>query len=377
MAFTNNSNGVSYVWDFDDGSAISNATSPSHTFTTMGSFNVSLIATDSSTCNIADTTYINITVGTGNPVIADFSHLQNANCDLFEVNTTNLSAGDNLTFQWNMGDASIYLDSNVLHQYSSMGTYLVTLVAQDSLCNNSDTATALITMQASIDVDIGDDQVICPYDQPIFDAGPGFTYLWNTGDTTQTISPLTAGDYSVTVFDGVCETADTVSFSFTNYVSRAYSTEICIGEMVILDAGDAQSYLWSNNETSQLVYVENGGDYWVQYMDFNGCSYEDTITVIENEASVTLFVPNAFSPFADGINDTWSVVGEGVENYELYVYGRWGELVWSSTNIDDQWDGTYKGSLLPIDVYAYVMSYSSPCLGKKIIQKSGHVVIVK
>ena len=160
-------------------------------------------------------------------------------------------------------------------------------------------------------------------------------------------------------------------------MSRAYSTEICIGEMVILDAGDAQSYLWSNNETSQLVYVENGGDYWVQYVDFNGCSYEDTITVIENEASVTLFVPNAFSPFADGINDTWSVVGEGVENYELYVYGRWGELVWSSTNIDDQWDGTYKGSLLPIDVYAYVMSYSSPCLGKKIIQKSGHVVIIK
>ena len=71
------------------------------------------------------------------------------------------------------------------------------------------------------------------------------------------------------------------------------------------------------------------------------------------------------------------MVGGGVENYELYVYGRWGELVWSSTNIDDQWDGTYKGSLLPIDVYAYVMSYSSPCLGKKIIQKSGHVVIVK
>ena len=79
LTFTNNSNGVSYIWDFDDGSAISNATSPSHTFTTMGSFNVSLIATDSSTCNIADTTYINITVGTGNPVIADFSHLQNAN----------------------------------------------------------------------------------------------------------------------------------------------------------------------------------------------------------------------------------------------------------------------------------------------------------
>jgi len=377
LTFINNSNGVSYVWDFDDGSAISNVTSPSHTYTSTGSFNVSLIATDSSTCNISDTTYINITVGTGNPVIADFSHLQNANCDLFEVNTTNLSSGDNLTFQWDMGDASLYSDSNVVHQYSSMGTYLVTLIAQDSLCNNSDTATALITMQASINVDIGADQVICPYDQPIFDAGPGFTYLWNTGDTTQTISPLTAGDYSVTVFDGVCETADTVSLSFTNYVSRAYSTEICIGEMVILDAGEAQSYLWSNNETSQLVYVENGGDYWVQYMDFNGCSYEDTITVVENEASVTLFVPNAFSPFADGINDTWSVVGEGVENYELYVYGRWGELVWSSSNIDDQWDGTYKGSLLPIDVYAYVMSYSSPCLGKKIIQKSGHVVIVK
>ena len=378
LAFINNSNGVSYVWDFDDGSAISNATSPSHTYTSTGNFNVSLIATDSSACNINDTAFINIVVGTGNPVVADFSSLQNVNCNLFEVNTTNLSVGDNLTFQWDMGDASTYSDSNVVHQYLGLGTYLITLIAQDSLCNNSDTSTALITMQASIAIDIGEDQVICPYEQAVFDAGsPGFTYLWNTGDTTQTISPDTAGVYSLIIFDGVCQATDSANLSFTNYASRSYSTEICIGESAFLNAGEAQSYLWSTNETAQLIYVEEGGDFWVQYMDMYGCTYQDTITVIENESSVMLFVPNAFSPNGDGLNDTWKVVGQGVENYKLYVYSRWGEQVWSSTNIDDQWDGTYKGGNLPIDVYAYILTYSNPCSGKTITQKSGHIVIIR
>jgi gliding motility-associated-like protein len=98
---------------------------------------------------------------------------------------------------------------------------------------------------------------------------------------------------------------------------------------------------------------------------------------IKIEGESGLFVPNAFSPNEDGLNDTWQVVGQGVENYKLYVYSRWGELVWSSTSIDDQWDGTYKGRKLPIDVYAYILSYGNPCLGKTIIQKSGHIVIIR
>ena len=379
ITFANNSNGVDYLWDFGDGSPLNNSASPTHVYNTLGSFQVSLIASDSiNSCNFHDTAYVTIVAGSGNPVIADFSYLQNSDCDLFEVQTTNLSSGDNLTFEWDMGDASLYTDSNVVHQYSGLGTYVVTLVAYDSVCNNSDTAVKVISLQASLVVDIGADQLICPYEQAVFDASvSGATYLWNTGDTTATIYPQNAGMYSVIIFDGVCEATDSAFLSFSPYNSRSYVTEICLGEGVILDAGPAQSYLWSTSETSRQISVDQGAQYWFQYTDDYGCTYEDTVEVVQREISRTVFAPNAFSPDADGHNDNWQVVGQGIEEYKIYVFNRWGEMIWISKNIDDVWDGTFKGKQLPIDAYVYKLSYSSPCAGNELIEKTGHILIIR
>ena len=378
ITFVNNTNGVSYSWDFADGSANSSAVAPSHTYTSAGNYLVSLIAIDSSSCNIQDTAYITIVAGTGDPVLASFSYVQNSDCDLFEIITTNTSVGNNLTFEWDMGDSTYYLDSNVVHQYSSSGVYQVTLVAYDSVCNNWDTSSVLVPLQASISLDIGDDKLICPYDTALFDAGiSGVSYLWNTGDTTQVISPSADGWYSVTIFDGVCEATDSAYLSFTNYTSRSYSTEICLGEEVFLDAGGAQNYLWSTNDSSQLISVADGGSYWFEYTDDFGCTYEDTVEVIQKDVSISIFAPNAFSPDQDGYNDSWKVVGQGIEKYELYIYNRWGQLVWVSKNVDDQWDGTFKGENLPIDEYVYKLTYQNPCVGKELIEKTGHVLIIR
>jgi len=378
ITFVNNSNGVSYVWDFGDGSPLDTTAAPTHTYNSAGTFQALLIASDPGSCNLHDTTYITIVAGSGDPVVADFSYVQNANCELFEVTATNLSTGDNLSYQWDMGDATLYTDSNVVHQYSGPGTYVVTLIAHDSVCNDADTAVKVIVLQASLAVDIGEDQIICPYDQAVFDAGvSGVSYLWNTGDTTATISPQTAGMYTVIIYVGVCEATDTAWLSFTAYSSRSYTTEICVGEQVILDAGEAQNYLWVTNESTGQISVDQGGEYWVQYTDDFGCIYEDTIAVVQKEVSTTVFAPNAFSPNADGHNDTWKVVGQGVEDYQLRIFNRWGELIWLSTSIDDHWDGTYQGSPLPIDVYVYKFSYYSACAGRVFVEKTGHILILR
>ena len=378
ITFVNNSNGVSYVWDFGDGSPLDTTAAPTHTYNSAGTFQALLIASDPGSCNLHDTTYITIVAGSGDPVVADFSYVQNANCELFEVTATNLSTGDNLSYQWDMGDATLYTDSNVVHQYSGPGTYVVTLIAHDSVCNDADTAVKVIVLQASLAVDIGEDQIICPYDQAVFDAGvSGVSYLWNTGDTTATISPQTAGMYTVIIYVGVCEATDTAWLSFTAYSSRSYTTEICVGEQVILDAGEAQNYLWVTNESTGQISVDQGGEYWVQYTDDFGCIYEDTIAVVQKEVSTTVFAPNAFSPNADGHNDTWKVVGQGVEDYQLRIFNRWGELIWLSTSIDDHWDGTYQGSPLPIDVYVYKFSYYSACAGSVFVEKTGHILILR
>lgn len=67
----------------------------------------------------------------------------------------------------------------------------------------------------------------------------------------------------------------------------------------------------------------------------------------------TLFIPTAFSPNGDGINDYFMILGKGIKSVNLDIYDRWGEKIWSTTNKDDGWDGTYRGQKCFPAVFAY------------------------
>lgn len=74
--------------------------------------------------------------------------------------------------------------------------------------------------------------------------------------------------------------------------------------------------------------------------------------------SLSLFIPNSFTPNGDGLNDTFGVYGESVKNYRMEVYNRWGEIIFSSTEVTRQWDGTYRGKHVPQGAYVYKVSAS-------------------
>ncbi len=377
--FTNNSNGVTYSWNFDDGSPLDNTVQPTHTFMSAGTYDVMLIAIDSSTCNIADTTYLTIVGTTPAPVVADFTATQNVNCSLFQVETDNNSTGNNLVFEWDMGDGNTYVDSNVVHQYGGLGTYTITLIVTDSVCYSSDTTTVTVSLQAGMAIDLGPDQVICDGNSTILDAGvAGLTYSWNTQATTQTIVADTAGTYAVVVSDGVCEATDTVHVQIAPGMDMGYVDELCVGQLLTLDPGvPAQSYLWNTGATTQQIQVMVGGEYIFTLVDDFGCTRVDTITVIQSESSIEVFAPNAFTPNGDGVNDIWYPVGSGMEDFELQIFTRWGELIFTSNSIDVGWDGTFKGRGTQNGVYVYKMWYTNSCTGDDIIQKFGHIVLVR
>jgi len=68
------------------------------------------------------------------------------------------------------------------------------------------------------------------------------------------------------------------------------------------------------------------------------------------------YVPNAFSPNGDNVNDYFSVYGTTIKNGELRIYNQWGEQIFSTSDIKKGWDGTYKGKAQPVGVYIYVVS---------------------
>ncbi len=91
------------------------------------------------------------------------------------------------------------------------------------------------------------------------------------------------------------------------------------------------------------------------------------ITSTSNYAEVipplNIYIPNAFTPNGDGMNDTFGVKGEGIRNFRLYIYNRWGEKIFETTNPKQQWDGYYNGQ--PVEQGTYVVQVFAYGLSKK------------
>ena len=99
---------------------------------------------------------------------------------------------------------------------------------------------------------------------------------------------------------------------------------------------------------------------------------------VSNETTLyfplNLYIPNAFTPNGDGINDFFGAVGEGIDSYRLRIFNRWGVLVFETTNLNHQWDGYYNGQLAPIGAYTYEVFARGHELGQ--VSRSGSVVLV-
>jgi len=121
---------------------------------------------------------------------------------------------------------------------------------------------------------------------------------------------------------------------------------------------------FSSNNTSSIqnpthTYSDTGTYYPVLIVFSNyGCS--DTIVgKVIVRPNTTFYVPNAFTPNKDGINQVFRAYGEGIDSdrFELFIYDRWGRMVFITHNIETGWDGTYNGTNCSEGVYVWHISY--------------------
>ena len=169
-------------------------------------------------------------------------------------------------------------------------------------------------------VNLGNDTTFCQGPSLTLDAGnPGNSFLWSTGDTTQTITVNTSGTYSVTVTDSAGNSgSDTIMVTVAPLptVNLGADTAFCDGGQLTLDAGNpGSSYIWSTGDTSQTITVGTTGSYSVSVQDSNGCPAFDAINVTVNPNPVVNVGPDRFICDGDtaclsvgtgGINCVWS-----------------------------------------------------------------------
>jgi len=104
-------------------------------------------------------------------------------------------------------------------------------------------------------------------------------------------------------------------------------------------------------------FFEDAGNYAVAFLVRNSWGCWDTIVKsIEVALDFNVYIPNAFTPNEDGLNDVFFPVMRGVKRYELQIFNRWGELIFSTSSPDRNWDGTLQGEPCPQGIYNYKLN---------------------
>ena len=116
------------------------------------------------------------------------------------------------------------------------------------------------------------------------------------------------------------------------------------------------SYLWSSGETEKNITVTEEGTSSVVVS--NEFCESVTSYVLEEYCPGKLFVPNAFTPQDDGMNERFQTKGYNLEEFEIWIYNRWGQLLFNTTDVNNWWDGTYLGSPCQMDVYVWKAKYT-------------------
>jgi len=259
------------VWDYGDGSPLDTAFNPTHTFPAPGNYTVCSYITG--TC-VSDTVCTTVIICPA-PALADYTYVTNYP----DVDFTDASQNTS-SWLWDFGDGNTSTQQNPTHTYATFGAYTVCLTVTDT-CGGQHTKCETISVcPALLPVSLGSDVTACA---SAVVSLPGYSaYTWSNGATTSQITITTGGDYSVVVTDAAgCSGTDTVSVTINPLPVVGLGNDVIqCGGSVILDAQNVgNSFLWSNNATTQTISVINTGTYTVTVTDGVGCTNTDAIVV--------------------------------------------------------------------------------------------------
>jgi gliding motility-associated-like protein len=296
-----------------------------------------------------------------NKTESPFDFSSTSNCLSFNVSflMNKITGADSV--RWDFGDGIQSTSFNPVHQYSAAGTYVVSLKVFKPNCA---APFELITHNVTIGAAAGNnflpaDTSVCNFKNfQVSSSLAGQSYLWNTGEISRTIDVTAPGTYWLDVFNNGCSGRDsfTVKQLLPVTVSLGGDTTVCSDKPVLLDAGTAANYLWNNGSSARTLLITKPGLYSVTVKSIDGCSAVDSINIVSGECS--LYIPSAFSPNGDGINDGFSISG-GIftPSFTMKIFNRYGEIVYQTNDQSSKWDGTYKGVPVPMGMYLWFISY--------------------
>ncbi|WBV60390.1 choice-of-anchor L domain-containing protein [Chryseobacterium camelliae] len=287
--------------------------------------------------------------------------------------TVMLTASNGVTYQWVSGltgTAPVQLVSP-----KQTTTYSVYAIGAQG-CKSLQPATVTIEVVPAIVSNLSGG-MICEGDQITLDAGagPNYTYLWNTGATTQTISVGTPGTYSVTIDNGVC--------------TSTYKTEVIkaiIPEIIKVDYNESGVLvvMASNPSNGPLEYSADNGVTWQNSNIFTNIPKNTVVSIrvrVKKTSCVgvleyfTFIMKNVITPNGDNVNDMIDFRGISKYNsFKAVISDRYGREVYKAEKVRPYWDGLFQGKKLPTGSYWYQVTFEDPAT-KQIVVKTGWILL--
>lgn len=373
---TNDING--WLWDFGDGES-STAQNPDHIFQNGGTYPINLTITTSKGCKNSIQKDINVFFKPKAKTIDDKICIF-ANYTL--VNQSAIDDGSSLVFDWIIDNELISTDSTPTVTFDAPGSKNVQLIAT-SKNGCRDTSKSVITISdsliANFSIPLG---VNCSNTSIKFlntSVGLIEKFDWDFGDyfTSTDENPiheyLVGGNYPVTLeitsqSCGKLSTTKEVKITQLPLINLSNEILTCFGEYQAISVFDSlgTTIQWSNGEKNPTVYVDANDETLSVSVNREGCISTDSVKIYPD---CDVFFPTAFSPNGDNLNDYFNIITEKVKTFKLKVFNRWGQLLFETEQLQNGWDGTFKGENQPIDVYVY---FSEGILAnEKSFKKSG------
>jgi gliding motility-associated-like protein len=215
-----------------------------------------------------------------------------------------------------------------------------------------------------------------------------YAYSWSNGATGNFINGLSSGSYSVVATDqNGCSSISQVIVTATpaaGVTLTVSDTILGLNETALLEILGGDTYSWTPSTGlscddcfSVIASPQSSTTYTVTGTDSLGCPYLRVVNVVIDIVCNELFVPDIFSPNGIGnpANEKLCVYSNCIKSMNFGIYNRWGELIFSTDNQNDCWDGTHKGVPVMTGVYAYRL-FVEQFDGQKI-EKSGNITITR
>jgi gliding motility-associated-like protein len=368
---------ASYAWAFGDGIVVANQAPVNHRYDfhpPNGQTVAKLSLVGSEGCNSSKDTAIFIY-----QVIADFTRLDGVDSTICfndgPYDLTNTSTGA-ANYNWSFGDGQTSTVQNInSHAYATPGIYTVSLAVSSSTVGCPDTISKQIVIYKNPTTQaIGDTvcQVVGSVALNVITPNPTSKYSWSpsTGlSSTTSTNPIATIQHTVqytvveTDTNSCTNQANVPAVIIESIGLRNLDTSIVIGDIISLPVWGQSYYNFSWTPTKGLScltcnypQVQPLEDilYTLNVTDRRGCYNENYTYKITIKPETFVKLPSMFTPNGDGNNDVVKVNGWGIKELrEFQIFNRWGQLIYSSANINEGWDGTFNGALQSSDIYVY------------------------